>query len=1454
MALDTLDDTKLQLNTVSSEEPPTKNGGCGEGSNFVDEPTESLTDQPFATTAKWKKPTVRPLQICTEGIGEWDEGEDGLSTLCPSPTSSLGSLLDDDDTVVEEEFEDSDTSTLINDKGSSDEIPIYKRNIYSLWRRTANWKSAPLFLKPSFLEGDERAMRRHVSWASYFAFTRKRHTFILIFGIISAIISAGVLPASSLLLGGIFGEFALFGRGDLPLDELLPRTIVWVKYYLILAGGGWFSYGIFYGSWIWFGELQAESAREVLYTALMAKELEWFDNTEHEILTVANRCHTQIREFQLAVSQPLGLVLQSAVTACACLGVAFYFSWKLTLVCLAGTPIAALAVWFFSNHIERWIDLQSLALGSANQSISRAVKGIDTVKYFSGQEWESNLYKTAIKAAGLAYHRIAFHAALQNGILRFLTLMMFVQGFWYATTLVAPDTPQDEVAGYITTFWACLMAGQQIETVLPLVIFLEKGKVAASNLRRLAAPDVEYDILKREGARPKKCDGFISFDKLSVSFTYPSRRDVASLNSLSMLVKAGETIFIVGKSGCGKSTLANILLTVWKHNSGSIFIDEYPLEKLDRDWIYQNITYVPQRPALFNESVSRNIRFGTKDSDGLTVKDLWRSCEDVFLTDFLAGLPDGLRTILTPGATNFSGGQRQRLSLARARLRDTPIMILDEPTTGLDEATKVLVMNTLREWRKSKTTIIITHNLSDIRPDDWVYVMDAGRVVQGGVRKDLEATHKSPFADLMRDTNTSYESQSPASVRYEESLLDYYMGNNDKENTSGNRGTHLEPASALQSSLSPVNMRRSANRVTFAPDHRTTILSIHPRREFGRNVSQRRKRPRRTRQSMEEIPPTPETKSKMSKDQGLRYIFSTVREHTTGREKTGLAFGIVCCVISAATTPGFSYALARLVESFFTDFTGDRAEFWAFVIMGIAAADSITASLQIYFLEYVGQRWIDSVRAKAYRLVMSQARSWFDVDKNQISRIAQDLEHHAEEMRNLLGRYMGFAINALVILAVGVGWSFAEDLELTAVGLAAAPALVLVLRLFTWVSERYEERGNEEAEKLGVFLQDVLVNLVTVRVLSLKDYFDHKHKKLLRSALSAGRKRAFFTGLTVGSSDSVVSLATALLFWYGARLIVNKGLQMEHTLTVFAMLLFSLSNSAAILRIIPQVSSSKDSARRVLRLLELKDICHENQGCRKVELDGSLIVRDVSFSYPSRRTMVLKNVSLQINPGEFIAIVGASGSGKSTLVALMERLYAPTSGDMIYSGYQSADLCIVELRRQIAIVPQNPYLFPASVKENILYGIDRTSGGGADSVPPLQQIINAAKGAGLTEWIDSLPDGYDTLLAMGDESLSGGQLQKIAIARALVRKPKVLILDECTNGLDLPSANTVMSTLWGLRHSGGWGKLGTTVIMVTHKPDMMRIADRIVVMDGGKIVDQGDMHNWLPGVKALSGC
>ena len=285
-------------------------------------------------------------------------------------------------------------------------------------------------------------------------------------------------------------------------------------------------------------------------------------------------------------------------------------------------------------------------------------------------------------------------------------------------------------------------------------------------------------------------------------------------------------------------------------------------------------------------------------------------------------------------------------------------------------------------------------------------------------------------------------------------------------------------------------------------------------------------------------------------------------------------------------------------------------------------------------------------------------------------------------------------------------------------------------------------------------------------------------------------------------------MMAALIFYYGAHLIFQSDENFSDVLSVFTLLLFSLFNANAIIGMIPQVSNSKDSAHRVLRLSAIPYDSHEHKGTHPFSPSpATLTFRSIVFSYPTRPHIpILRGLSLTIPAGQCIAIVGSSGSGKSTLAALLQRLYTPSDGKIFIGRYPLTTLSTYLLRQRLAIVPQQPTLWDASVAENITYGLSADEVGSVD-------VVRAAKLAGIHEFVQGLPEGYHTLLSGGGGGLSAGQAQRVAIARALVRRPRVLILDECTANLDAESAKTVKeSVVRLLREEQG----RMTVLMITH--------------------------------------
>lgn len=269
------------------------------------------------------------------------------------------------------------------------------------------------------------------------------------------------------------------------------------------------------------------------------------------------------------------------------------------------------------------------------------------------------------------------------------------------------------------------------------------------------------------------------------------------------------------------------------------------------------------------------------------------------------------------------------------------------------------------------------------------------------------------------------------------------------------------------------------------------------------------------------------------------------------------------------------------------------------------------------------------------------------------------------------------------------------------------------------------------------------------------------------------------------------------------------------------------------------MNSSRDTATRLLRLANLPlGSSHEHIGEVRLSYIGPITFQNLNFHYPSRpQQPALTNINLTIHPNTSTAIVGSSGSGKSTIASLLLGLYPPSPlsytdlapPTLTINGRDIRSLHMPTLRSLIAIVPQTPTLFPATIAANITYGLPETS--------PLASASNirvAAQAAGIDDFIASLPEGYNTHIGDGGAGLSGGQAQRIVIARALVRRPKILVLDEATSNLDNESAEVVRRTVRGLVE-----KRGMTVLVITHAREMMTVCERIVVVEKGRVVEEG---------------
>jgi ATP-binding cassette, subfamily B (MDR/TAP), member 1 len=982
---------------------------------------------------------------------------------------------------------------------------------------------------------------------------------------------------------------------------------------------------------------------------------------------------------------------------------------------------------------------------------------------------------------------------------------------------------------------------------------------------------------------------------------------------------AGKLAFVVGGSGSGKSTVGNLLLKFYRPVNGRILLDNYPLESLDDRWVRENITLVQQASTLFNETFRNNIAVGHKYPGEVTAQEIKAACDAALLQATISSLPNGLETEIGPSGVSLSGGQTQRLALARARIRDTPVLILDEVTSGLDPVSKVLVMDAIRDWRRGKTTIIITHDISQILDEDFVYVMDKSQLIQAGLKKELMEIQDGPFttpavkvknsgSNLLSASNVSAEQPALQQLASESSPVEYqprktsilsqylirdletnarrpegrrlnratfgmstlYSANREGRTGWGNgvradEELHrLEAAEYIKRSMSTrfnvTNQSRSLPDVSNIASSRSSldlVNAVGAAVRDARFTSESSYRNRHHITSQNE--PANNTqrgndnKSSSYNENGviaasgsemsLREIFKTVLPALGLKEKFLLLIGLILAALAAGLNPAFSYCFAQLLVAFFAPENRVMAgQKWAVLLIIIALVDGFSTYLKHYILEYSGQAWVNSLRAEALKRILRQPKSWFDKPKHAPGRIVECMDRDAEEMRNLVGRFAPIVITVTFMILSAIVWALVISWKLTLVALSGGPMVIAVVKGFSVVSGRWETSCNNAAKDTSAIFAEVFTNIRVVKAFTLESHFASKYNRSARTTWKMGLRRAAYTSPLFGLYQSMNFFLTGLVFYYGTVLLTQKKEASVSTmLEVINLLLFSMGTAAGILGSIPQISAARSTAQQLLYYTNLGSTrpMAVGSGAKKLTTPLPIRMKNLEFAHPAKPGFpVLRNVSLRIDIATCVAIVGPSGCGKSTIASLLLGLHQPgmsTFGaphPLTFSGVPISDVDMQHLRSMIAYVPQAPFMFPATIAENITYGLPEWS-----PLRKKQNILAAAIAAGIHEFIISLPDGYHTLVGDGGQCLSGGETQRICIARALVRHPRLIVMDEPTSALDSESADLVRQTIRKLIGSGGPRPI--TTVVVTHSEDMMRLADRLIMIEDGCVVEEG---------------
>jgi ATP-binding cassette, subfamily B (MDR/TAP), member 1 len=891
----------------------------------------------------------------------------------------------------------------------------------------------------------------------------------------------------------------------------------------------------------------------------------------------------------------------------------------------------------------------------------------------------------------------------------------------------------------------------------------------------------EIDPLSKDGAILPNVYGKISFE--NVEFNYRSRMREGGapvIKNINLEFLPGTSHALVGPSGCGKSSTMGLIERFYDPDAGRLLLDGVDLRALNVRWLRSQMGFVGQMPSLFRGTIRENITFGARlagENGGKDEGELMRcevSEDDVIAAAKLANAHSFISEL--PNGYNTVLGERGALLSGgqKQRICIARAVVRNPKILLLDEATSALdamserVVQEALERASKGRTTIVIAHRLST-----IRNADVISVFNEGA-----IAESGRHEDLVQRAGGSYrqlvEQQSQSNPK----------GNAEVDNTSGEVA-----CGSTQNALGP-SAASSADK------------------EFLTNGD-----------SVEG--------SMLDVDKGV-----IVRAFKMNRAE----WAYILAGMLGAAIAGASWPLGALVFSEVTSLLGDPGKkreivFWARIVVAIGCGAFIGNILQFGMLGISGERLTRKMRILSFQALMRQEMGYFDDMDNSVGALSTRLATESTLVKGITGNSLGIITFTLSTVGLGVGIAFAACWRLALVVLSLIPFVAAGGYFQVKMMSGFDAGSKREFASAGSVASEAVDNIRTVTSLGIQDIFIDRYAETLVTPLKNGNKSANVTGIAFGIGEGFTFVMWAVAFWSGSKFIAQGYCTFLDLMKAVAGLLFAGISLGSVAALLPNLSEASVAATKIFRLLdrESKIDPSAQTGGNMDGFHGAVALKQAEFVYPTRPEVeVLRGLSVSVSPGKTLALVGKSGCGKSTVVSLLERFYDVQKGSIEFDSTELRSANLQSARSRMALVQQEPDLFNRTIRENILYGLSQEDGTPVTE----EQIIEAAKASNAHVFVSELPLGYDTLVGERGSGLSGGQRQRVAIARSLIRKPRVLLLDEATSALDGRGEREVQNALDEARQ-------GRTTIVVAHRLSTVRNADTIGVVAQGRIVELG---------------
>ncbi|KAI0407183.1 P-loop containing nucleoside triphosphate hydrolase protein [Xylaria palmicola] len=1223
-----------------------------------------------------------------------------------------------------------------------------------------------------------------VKFTSLYRYATRNDLIIIAISIVGAIAGGAATPLMTLILGTFAASFQDILLDKITLAQFNSQLVDYTLRFVYLAIGEFVAIYISTVGFIYTGEHITAKIREEYLAAILRQNIAFFDQLG--VGEITTRITTDTNLVQDGISEKIGLILTALSTFIAAFVVGFVKYWKLTLVLSAGV-IATFIVMALSSKFFISSTIKSLVAAARGGSIAEEVlSSIRNAVAFGTQEKLAARYKSHLGEAEKWGVKVKIALGCLVGGLLCVQYLSYALSVWLGAKYIVNG--ETGLSAVITIMLALTLGASTLGTIAPNLQAVTTAVSAATKIFQTIDRASPLDSSSEEGEKLPVVRGDIVLR--NVSQVYPSRPDVVVMDNVSVEIPAGKTTAIVGASGSGKSSILGLLERFYEPVRGDIFLDGWNIKDLNIRWLRQQMAMVIQEPVLFATTIRENIGqglVGTPFENSPNRDELIRQAAILANAhDFISLLPEGYDTEVGQRGGLMSGGQKQRIAIARAIVSDPKILLLDEATSALDTKSEQVVQEALESASKQRTTIVIAHRLSTITKADNIIVMSSGRIIEQGTHKTLMAAGGT-YSKLVEAQKLSEKAENTDVVQITDAVFEYGAVQKDALELFKGGENHFELLSMPVVLPSPLDDKE---------------------RQYSTGAL-------------------------------FRMMASFNKE-----EVVVILLGLVFAVIVGGGNPTQAVFYAKSINALalppsLYDKLLERTSFWALMYLMLAFVVLIAFVGQGWALSYCSERLIHKARDAAFRAMLRQDISFFDQEKNSPGALTTYLSTETTHLAGLSGSTLGTVLSLVTTLVAALAISLAIGWQLALVCASTIPIVLACGFLRFWILGRFQARARAAYNESASYACEATSTIRTVVSLTREDDVLGRYRAMLQAQLRVSLISVSKSSTLYAASQSVVFLAIALGFWYGGMKIAAKEYTLFQFFVCFSAIIFGSQAAGTVFSFAPDLAKATGSANSLKNLLARKPRIdtQSTEGIknRPGDVQGKIEFRDVRFTYPTRPEYpVLRGLNFTVHPGQYVALVGGSGCGKSTTIQLLERFYDPTSGEVLLDGINISKYNVNTYRRSLSLVSQEPTLYDGTIRENILLGVPEDTV--AESL--IREVLIEAN---LWDFVVSLPAGLDTQVGSKGAMLSGGQKQRIAIARALVREPKVLLLDEATSALDSESEKAVQAAL-------DRAAKGRTTIAIAHRLSSIQKADVIFFLDQGRVVESGS-HDELLAIK-----